>query len=83
MEPSPEESQNQAAYRQLRDFIRENYPQGRFIGFAGGKIVADAGSFAELDVMLNQMGFTSPDVLVAEAGIDYPENATIFGLEHE
>lgn len=81
MEPSSEESLNQAAYRRLRDFIRESYPQGRFVGIAGRKIVADAGSFAELDTLLNEIGFTSPDALVAEAGTDYPENATIFDLE--
>lgn len=81
METSTEESLNQAAYRQLGDFIRDNYPQGRFVGIAGGKIVADAGSFAELDALLNEMGLTSPDVLVAEAGIEYPASATIFGLE--
>lgn len=83
MEPSAEESLNQSAYRQLREFISEHYPPGRFVGIAGGKIVADAPSFAELDVMLNQMGFTSPDVFVAEAGVAYPESATIFCLEQK
>ena len=77
MEPSPEESLNQTAYRQLRDFIRENYPRGRFVAIAGGKIVADASTFRDLDAVLHQMGFTSPDVLVAQAGIEYPENATL------
>lgn len=78
MDPSSEESANEAAYRRLRDVIRETYPRGRFVAFAGGKIVADAGSFDELDMMLNQTGFDSPDVLIVQAGVEYPENATIF-----
>lgn len=81
MESTSEESVNQAAFRQLRENIRRDDPQGWFVGIAEGRIVADAGSFAELDVMLNRMGFTSPDVFVAEAGVDYPERATIFCAE--
>ncbi|HJT33849.1 MAG TPA: hypothetical protein VJ783_17515 [Pirellulales bacterium] len=80
MDPSPEESVNQAAYRRLRNAIDNDYPQGRFIAIASGKIVADAMSFGELDVTLNQMGFDSPEVLVIQAGVEYPESATIFGL---
>jgi hypothetical protein len=71
MDESAEESLNQSAYRRLREFIRENYPHGRFVAIAGGKIVADAATFREVDSMLDQMGFTSPDVLVAEAGVEY------------
>lgn len=81
MEPSREESLNQNAYHQLRDFIGLNYPHGRFVGIAGGKIIADADTFKELDDMLNRLGFTSPDVLVAEAGVAYPEEAIIFHFE--
>ena len=77
---SPEEALNQAAYRRLREFIRAKYPQGRFVGIAGGKIVADAASFRELDAMLHEMGFNSRDALVVEAGVDYPEMVIILGL---
>ncbi|HET6882259.1 MAG TPA: hypothetical protein VFI31_18990 [Pirellulales bacterium] len=80
MHQSQERALNQAAYRQQRDFIRENYPRGRFVGISGGKIIADAGSFQELDALLDRLGFGSPDVLVVEAGVDYPERATIFRL---
>jgi hypothetical protein len=71
MSKSGEHDLNQAAYRNLKQFIRQNYPHGRFVAIAGGKIVADAATFREIDQMLDQMGFTSPDVLVAEAGVEY------------
>ncbi|MGH7140916.1 MAG: hypothetical protein ACREHD_34735 [Pirellulales bacterium] len=69
---------NQAAYRRLRDQIRGEFPPGRFVVVAGGRIVADASTFKELDAALTRMGFASPDVLVVEAGVEYPEKATIF-----
>lgn len=69
---------NQAAYRRLRERIREEFPRGRFVGIAGGQIVADAGTFKELDAALTRIGFASPEVLVVEAGVEYPEKATIF-----
>lgn len=71
-EHSPEYILNQEAFRELRDFIRDNYPSGRFVGIAGGKIVADAARFEDLDSLLDEMGFTSPDVMVVEAGVEYP-----------
>lgn len=40
---SEERALNEAAYRRLRGFIRQNYSHGRIVGIAGGKIVADAG----------------------------------------
>lgn len=77
VDPPEEPDLNQVAYRQMRDFIRENYPPGRFVAIAGGKVVADAGSFRDVDVMLNQMGFTSRDVLVVQAGVEYPDMVII------
>ena len=82
MDPSTEESTNQAAYRRLRNSIDSGYPRGRFVAIAGGKIVADAERFGELDLMLDQMGFDSPEVLVIQAGVEYPESATIFGISN-
>ncbi|HEX5446045.1 MAG TPA: hypothetical protein VFW87_19620 [Pirellulales bacterium] len=81
MDFSAEESLNQAAYRRLRETIAKDYPPGRFVAIAGGKIAADASSFDELDLTLNQSGLESPGVLIIEAGVEYPENATILGLE--
>jgi hypothetical protein len=78
MDPTQERQLNQAAYRQLRSFIEKTYPPGRFVAIAGGKIVADAADFAELNALLHQMGDHSPDVLVVQAGAQHPEMVTIF-----
>jgi hypothetical protein len=78
MNPTQERQVNQAAYRQLKDFIQTTYPPGRYVAISGGRIIADAGRFDELDSLLHQMGHHSPDVLVVQAGVDYPETVTIF-----
>jgi hypothetical protein len=78
MGPIQERQLNQAAYRQLRDSIEKAYPPGRFVAIAAGKVLADAAGFEELNALLHQMGNHSPEVLVVEVGIDYPETATIF-----
>ena len=78
MDPIQERALNQAAYRQLRPLIDTTYPPGRFLAISGGKIVADADRFGELHTILHQMGNHSPDVLVVQAGVHYPEKVTIF-----
>src|SRR2546430_26547 len=77
MDPNQERQFNQAAYRQLSGFIQHTYPPGRFVAISGGKIVADAVSFEEINKLLHQMGIHSADVLVVQAGADYPETAVI------
>jgi hypothetical protein len=78
MGPIQERQINQAAYRQLHNFIQQSYPPGRFLAISGGQIVADAGRFEELNSLLHQKGLDSPDVLVVQAGTEYPETVTIF-----
>jgi hypothetical protein len=78
VDPTPQGQLNQAAYRQLRDAIGRTYPPGRFIAISGGKIVADAGSFDELNTVLRKIGQDSTEVLVVQAGVEYPEEAIIF-----
>jgi hypothetical protein len=73
-----ERQRNQAAFRQLGDFIKKTYPQGQFLALTAGKIIADAGSFQELDSKLLAMNQDQPDVLVVQAGVEYPESAVIF-----
>lgn len=72
-----ERQQNQDAFRKLRDHIQRTYARGRFIAISGGRIIADAASFEELDAALHNMGRHTPDILVVQAGIEYPENMTI------
>jgi hypothetical protein len=78
MDPTQERTLNQAAYRQLSGFIQKTYPPGRFVAISGGRIIADAAHFEELNSILHQKGNHSPDVLVVQAGAQYPEMVTIF-----
>jgi hypothetical protein len=78
MEPTQERELNQAAFRQLSDFIQQKYAPGRYVAISGGKIVIDAASFEGLDSLLHQMGYHSPEVLVVQAGRHYPESVIIF-----
>ena len=77
MDNTQERQLNHAAYRRLRDVINKTYPSGRFVAISGGQIIADAASFRELHSTLNGMGQDSADVLIVQAGIDYPESAVI------
>jgi hypothetical protein len=81
MDPIQERQLNEAAYRQLRSFIQQTYPPGRFLAISAGKIVADAASFADVNAMLHDMGNHSAEVLVVQAGIEYPETVVIFSQD--
>jgi hypothetical protein len=78
MDPTQERQINQAAYRRLASFIQNTYPPGRYVAISGGKIIADAASFEELNSVLDRMGNHSPEVLVVQAGVEYPDAVTIF-----
>ena len=78
MNVSDERQQNQTVYRQLKNSIDKTYATGRFVAIAGGKVIADAPRFDELDALLHQQGHHSADLLVVQAGADYPETVTIF-----
>jgi hypothetical protein len=78
MDPNQERQINQTAFRQLRQHIQNTYPPGRFVAISEGKIIAEAARFEELNSLLHQMGKHSPDVLVVQAGVEYPETVTIF-----
>jgi len=71
---------NQETFRQLNCSIQKTYSPGRFFGNSGGKVIADAVDFEGLHSTLQKMGNDSPDVLVVQAGMDYPENVVIFSL---
>ncbi len=78
MDHTAERVQDQAAYRRLRDRIKETFPPGRFIAISGGQIVADAERFTDLRKTLAGMGKDPAHVLIVQAGVDYPESAMIF-----
>ena len=64
---------NQAAYKRLRSEIDSKYPKGRFIGFADGKVVADAETFDVIDAKLDVLGLEPLKTMVVVAGDDMPE----------
>jgi hypothetical protein len=76
-----ERERNNAAYRRLKEFIRQHYPHGRFVAIAGGAIVADGPSFEALDEALRAMGNDSAETMIVQAGFDYPEYAVILAQE--
>lgn len=80
MDELNERTINQAAFRRLQGFIGANYPGGRFLAISRGKIIADAGSFDELNAALQGKSCNSSAVLVVQAGADYPDAVTIFTL---
>jgi len=77
MSMSQEQHINHAAYHQLREVINKDYPKGHFVAISSGRIVADAHRFEELNDLLHRLGNDSRDVLIVQAGIDYPETVTI------
>jgi hypothetical protein len=81
MSTSDERQRNQVAFRQLRGFIQQTYRPGRYLALSGGQIVADAASFEELNAALHRMGLHSADVLVVQAGVEYPERVVIFAQQ--
>jgi len=78
MDNKPEEDQDQAAYRRLRESIAQSYPPGRFVAIASGQIAADAATFDELRAKLTALGIKLPHVLIVQAGVEYPESVIIF-----
>ncbi|HYT89523.1 MAG TPA: hypothetical protein VEL76_12525 [Gemmataceae bacterium] len=64
---------NEAAYRRLKEHIRQTYPHGRFVALAGGEIVADAASMEQLHTVLEAMGKDPVKTFIIQAGVDYPE----------
>jgi hypothetical protein len=75
-----EREDNQATYVRLKMAIDRDYPKGQFVAILDGQIIADAPTFAELSARLRATGKDSPDVLVVEAGANYPDYVTILHL---
>jgi hypothetical protein len=73
--------EEQAAYERLKDTIKATYPKGWFVAIHGGKIVADAATFDEIDQMLTKRGIPQPEGLVVQVGVEYLDNAIILPLE--
>jgi hypothetical protein len=78
MSTSQEHERNHAAYHRIKKTIDETHPRGWFVAIADDQVVAAAVDFHELEGMLRIDGRDPRSVLVVEAGVDYPEEVTIF-----
>jgi hypothetical protein len=78
MDPAQERSFNHGAYRRMKDTLVQAYGPGRFLAISGGKVVADADTFAQLRSLLTAQGKDPAQVLIVQAGVEYPETAVIF-----
>ena len=68
---------NQNAFRRLKAEIDARFPHGHWIAIDEARIIADAPEFDELTAALEDLGKDSSNVLLAQAGVDYPEYVTI------
>jgi hypothetical protein len=69
---------NNAAYRRLKETIAQTHPKGWFVGIADEQVIGAAATFNDLKTLLRSQGRDPQDVLVVEAGVDYPDYVTIF-----
>jgi hypothetical protein len=71
---------NQAAFKATKQELSERYPQGWFIAFDDGEVVADAATFDDLTEALASIGKDRPDIFVVQAGVNYPEEVYILNF---
>jgi len=69
---------NQVAFRTLKPTIDRRYPSGHFVAIDDEEIIADATDFESLVAAIRQRGKQPENVLVVQAGVEYPEEAVIF-----
>jgi hypothetical protein len=69
---------DQEAFRRLEGEIAKQFPRGRFVAIFAGRAIADAASFEEILAALADQRKDPGQVLVVQAGFDYPETAVIF-----
>jgi hypothetical protein len=69
---------NHDAYWRDKDRLAERYPAGWFVAYDQGKVIADAADFESLRRHLISQGKDPAQVLVVEAGVDYPKEVVIF-----
>jgi hypothetical protein len=67
-----------AVYRRLKPSIDENYPKDTFVAIADDMIIATAASFESIVNAIRAQGRDPRQVLVIQAGVEYPEYVTIF-----
>ena len=77
MNGTPDFDQRMAAYRRLKATIDAKYPEGWFVAI-DDDVIASAPDFESLEQSLRASGRDPREVLVVEAGVNYPDYVTIF-----
>jgi hypothetical protein len=80
MTPEQRIEDNNSTFWRLRPTIDRTYPKGWAVAIDDGRIIADAGTFEQLDAILAAQGADSREVLVAEAGFEYPRPDDYTGI---
>ncbi|HXG12226.1 MAG TPA: hypothetical protein VNK04_20900 [Gemmataceae bacterium] len=78
MDPIQQRQQNQEAFRRMKDTLAQTYERGRFVAISEGRVIADAASLDVLRSHLQALGKDPTQVLIVQAGVEYPETAVIF-----
>ena len=80
MASNPQHDKNQAAFRQMKPEIDGKYLPGHFVAIDEGKIVADGADYEALTEALKAIEKDCREILVVQAGMDYPERVEILAL---
>ena len=64
-------------YEEQKQEIDRRFPAGRFVAVDRGAVVADAESHRALVEQLQSQGKSPKDLLIVQAGVDYPASAVI------
>lgn len=67
-----------ARYADAQAVVDRQLPAGRFAAVEAGAIIADADSHRRLVELLRSQGRTAKDMLILQAGAEYPSSAVIF-----
>jgi hypothetical protein len=65
-------------YEDQKREIDRSFPGGRFVAVESDAVVADAESHRALVEKLQAQGKSPKDLLIVQAGVDYPASAVIF-----
>jgi hypothetical protein len=65
-------------YSAEKALVDQHVPAGRFAAVEGGAIVAQAESHPLLVALLAEEGRSPKDLVIVQAGTDYPASANIF-----
>jgi hypothetical protein len=65
-------------YTELKRQIDLQFPAGRVVAVEAGHAIADAPTHPQLVEKLRALGKSPKDMLIVQAGVEYPASATIF-----